>query len=97
MSKVAFAAVAELDGDTVTRFGAAMASVGPVTALMARTRALVLATPLSALTADALDAAVDQDVSPIDDIRSTGAYRAHCARRVVRVFLHELGAAAIAA
>jgi CO/xanthine dehydrogenase FAD-binding subunit len=92
ISKVALAAVAEVDDGVVTRFGAAMASVAPVTALMPATRKLVSGSKLADIDAAALDAAVEADVSPIDDIRSTGAYRMHCAKAVTRGFLRELGA-----
>jgi CO/xanthine dehydrogenase FAD-binding subunit len=92
ISKVALAGVAEIDAGRVTRFGLALASVAPVTCLMPATRAHVLAHDLAALTPDGLDAAVEQDVAPIDDIRSTGDYRMHCSRAVVRGFLRELGA-----
>lgn len=87
ISKIAFAAVLEQKDGVVTRFGAAMASVAPVTALLDNTRALVLGAELASLDAAAIDAAVDRDVTPIDDIRSTARYRSHCARSVVRSFL----------
>ncbi|MCC6521693.1 MAG: FAD binding domain-containing protein [Polyangiaceae bacterium] len=93
ISKVAFAAVAELEGGRARRFGAAMASMAPVTATLPATRALVLGTPLAGLDGEALDRAVAADTSPIDDIRSTRAYRAHAARALARGFLRELGAA----
>jgi CO/xanthine dehydrogenase FAD-binding subunit len=89
---VALGGVAVIDGGRVTRIGLAMASVAPVTALLPKTRALVAATPLAELVAEAVDAAVTADVSPIDDIRSTAEYRLHCAKAVVRGFLRELGA-----
>lgn len=92
ISKVALGAVAELQGGRVTRIGFGMASVGPVTARLTNTCALVLSRPLAALDAASVDAAVAADVSPIDDVRSTGAYRAHAAKAVVREFLRELGA-----
>ena len=92
ISKVALGAVAVVEDGRATRFGAGMASVAPVTALLPETRALVTSTPLAELSAAAIDAAVDADVSPIDDVRSTQRYRAHCARAVVRGFLRELGA-----
>jgi CO/xanthine dehydrogenase FAD-binding subunit len=55
-------------------------------------RALCLSRPLSALTAAEVDAAVTADIAPIDDVRSTRAYREHCARTVMRELLRELGA-----
>lgn len=94
ISKVALAAVAAVDADSgrVTRVGLGMASVAPVTALLQNTRSLLLRTPLAALTAPDLDAAVLSDISPIDDVRSTREYRAHCARILVRDFARHLGA-----
>lgn len=93
ISKVAMAAVAEVDDDGVVgRFGLALASVAPVTALMPATRDLVGGAELSELDEAAVDAAVEADVSPIDDIRSTRAYRLHVAKAVVRDFLRGLGA-----
>jgi CO/xanthine dehydrogenase FAD-binding subunit len=92
ISKVAFAGVAEIDGGTIRRFGAAMASVAPVTALMSALRALAVGANLDELTAERLDAAVEADIGPVDDVRSTRMYRLHCAKSVVRGFLRDLGA-----
>jgi CO/xanthine dehydrogenase FAD-binding subunit len=90
ISKVALAAVAELEQGMVRRFGLAMASVAPVTALMPHTRALLQGKSASAVTDGELDAAVERDVNPIDDIRSTRAYRVHCAKGAVRAFVRSL-------
>ncbi|HHH30866.1 MAG TPA: FAD-binding protein [Polyangiaceae bacterium] len=92
ISKVAMAAVAEVDEGVVGRFGLALASVAPVTALMPATRDLVSGAAIADLDAAVVDAAVETDVSPIDDIRSTRAYRLHVAKAVVRDFLRGLGA-----
>jgi CO/xanthine dehydrogenase FAD-binding subunit len=103
ISKVALGAIAvverepakdEKDDDKikVKRFGAALASVAPVTALMAETHAMVLGHNLANLKPEALDAAIDRDIAPIDDLRSTRAYRAHCAKALIRGFLRDLGA-----
>jgi xanthine dehydrogenase small subunit len=92
ISKVALAAVAELEGGKVTRLGLALASVAPVTALLDHTRALLSRGDLATLEGPALDAAVESDISPIDDLRSTRAYRLHCAKVLVRAFARDLGA-----
>lgn len=84
ISKVALAAVITREGDQVVRCGLGMASVGPTTALLPRTRALFLSTPLSRLDDAAIDKAVESDISPIDDVRSTGAYRLHVAKAALR-------------
>jgi len=92
ISKVALAGVAVVDAGQVTRLGLGMVSVAPVTALMAATRALALGSPLAAITGEALDRAVDADVAPIDDVRSTQEYRRHVARALTRDLLRQLGA-----
>lgn len=90
ISKVALAAVVEVDGGVVkhARFG--MASVAPVTVSLKSVRALLEGQKLP-IDLEALDAAVDKDVAPIDDVRSTGDYRKHVARAVVREFVKSLG------
>ncbi|WP_437606096.1 FAD binding domain-containing protein [Sorangium sp. So ce834] len=92
ISKVALAGVAEVRSGRLARLGLGMASVAPTTALLPTVRALCLSRPPGELTAAEVDAAVVQDISPIDDVRSTRAYREHCARGVVRELLRQLGA-----
>jgi len=89
ISKVALAAVIETDATGAiehARFG--MASVAPVIVPLATVRALVEGRRAEAIDSDALAAAVARDVSPIDDVRSTGEYRAHVARALVERALH---------
>lgn len=86
ISKVALAAVAEVDSGRVTRIGFGMASVAPTTALLPTLRARALAAPLGRLKDDELDALTLGDIAPIDDIRSTGEYRRHVACALVREF-----------
>ncbi|WP_438004359.1 FAD binding domain-containing protein [Sorangium sp. So ce321] len=92
ISKVALAGVAEVRSGRLARLGLGMASVAPTTALLPSVRALCLSRPLAELTPAEVDAAVAQDIAPIDDVRSTRAYREHCARGVVRELLRQLGA-----
>ena len=92
ISKMALAAIAVRSDERVVRFGLGMASVAPVTATLPKTRALVLGKPLPNISGDELDAAVLSDISPIDDVRSTGEYRKHVAKAIVRGFLRDLGA-----
>lgn len=91
ISKVALGAIARVEAGQVVRCGFGMASVAPVTALLPRTRELFLSSKLATITPAALDKAVESDVSPIDDVRSTGEYRLHVAKAVVRDFARELG------
>jgi CO/xanthine dehydrogenase FAD-binding subunit len=92
ISKVALAGVAVIEDGRLSRVGLGMASVAPVTALLAHTRKYLSETKIADIRAAELDAAVLSDISPIDDVRSTREYRAHCARVVVRDFARQLGA-----
>jgi CO/xanthine dehydrogenase FAD-binding subunit len=57
---------------------------------MPATRALGLSRPLGEITAAELERAVLADISPIDDIRSTAAYRRHVAVAIVTRFFERL-------
>ena len=92
ISKMALAGIAVRSDERVVRFGLGMASVAPVTATLPKTRSLVLGKPLPEITGAELDAAVLADISPIDDVRSTGEYRRHVAKAIVRGFVRDLGA-----
>lgn len=91
-SKVALAAIAEVESGQVVRCGLGMASVGPVTEQLLKTRALFLSTRLDAIDERALDKAVESDIHPVDDVRSTATYRLHVAKSLVRDFARTLGA-----
>jgi CO/xanthine dehydrogenase FAD-binding subunit len=86
ISKVALAGVAELADGRATRIGLGMASVAPTIAFLPKVRALLASRPAPEVPDAELDAATDADVAPIDDVRSTGAYRRHVARVLVRRF-----------
>ncbi len=92
ISKVALAGVAVVDSGKVTRLGLGMVSVAPVTAQMPTTRALARSVPLAEISVEEIDRAVDADVTPIDDVRSTQEYRRHVARGLTRDLLRQLGA-----
>ena len=84
--------MAVVESGKVTRLGLGMVSVAPVTAQMPATRALALGAALAQLSGEAIDRAVDADVAPIDDVRSTQEYRRHVARALTRDLLRQLGA-----
>jgi xanthine dehydrogenase small subunit len=92
ISKVALAGVATVEGGTIRRCSLAIASVAPVTALMPATRALAQGAELGKLDEAAIRAAVQRDIAPIDDLRSTRDYRQHCAESLVLGFFRQLGA-----
>jgi CO/xanthine dehydrogenase FAD-binding subunit len=90
ISKVALAGVAVVENGRCTRLGLAMASVAPTVAFLPATRALGLARVLAEITDAEVREAVLGDVAPIDDIRSTAAYRRHVAVALVTRFFEGL-------
>ena len=90
ISKVALAGVAVVKDGRCTRLGLGMASVAPTVAFLTATRALGLSRPLAGIAPGEIEATVLADVSPIDDIRSTAAYRRHVAVALVTGFCEEL-------
>ena len=90
ISKVAFAALAVVAEGRAARLGLGMASVAPTVALLPATRALGLSRPLAEIGDADVEKAVLADVSPIDDVRSTAAYRRHVAVRLAQRFFGEL-------
>lgn len=94
ISKVALAAVAQVERGRGVRSGFGMASVAPVTVSLPSVRALGLAPSLASVSDEELDAATRRDIAPIDDLRSTAAYRAHVASALVKGVFRELRMAA---
>jgi CO/xanthine dehydrogenase FAD-binding subunit len=90
ISKVALAAVGEYERGRCVRVGLGMASVAPVTVALPSVRALAVSPGPTAVPDDDLEAALRRDISPIDDVRSTAAYRAHVAFALVRGFFRTL-------
>lgn len=89
ISKVCFAAAARLDGGKVADVRLALGSVAPtvVRCTQAET-ALHGSTPAEAA-GRALDA-LTRDISPIDDVRSSAAYRLRVARNLLADFVSTL-------
>jgi CO/xanthine dehydrogenase FAD-binding subunit len=90
ISKVALAGIAIVEDGRCTRLGLGMASVAPTAARLPATRALGLSRPLAEITGASISSAVLADISPIDDIRSTAAYRRHVAVALVTRFFERL-------
>ena len=86
ISKVALASVVEVspkDGVIEkARFG--MASVAAVTTPLAAVRTYLEGRKLADVEEKALREALARDITPIDDVRSTGEYRLHVAEALVR-------------
>jgi xanthine dehydrogenase small subunit len=88
ISKVALASVVETREGVVTRARFGMASVAATTAPLRAVRAAVEGRPLRDVERAATDAALEKDIRPIDDVRSTGEYRLHVAKALVFRAIH---------
>ena len=90
IAKVCFAAAARLDGHRIRDVRIAFGSVAP-TVIRARAAegALTGREADDSAIAQALDA-IERDISPIDDIRSTAPYRRFVSRRLLAEFLSSL-------
>jgi CO/xanthine dehydrogenase FAD-binding subunit len=87
ISKVCFAGVARWEGDVLARVRIGLASVAP-TVLEARETAGYLAGKhRSQIDGAAARAVLDREIAPIDDIRSTAAYRRRVAGNLLEQFL----------
>ena len=91
ISKVALAAVIEQEGGTIVRARCGMASVGPTTSALPSVRAALEGKASTSIDPSAIEAAVARDIAPIDDVRSTGAYRLHVGKSLVRELVRSLG------
>ena len=88
ISKVMGAAAIALDGDVVTSARIALGAVADRPIRVAAAEAAVVGLPL-AQAAEAARAAVRAAIRPIDDVRSTAAYRAAVAENLVARFRRE--------
>jgi len=88
ISKVVFAGVRRVDGDGRHEdVRLAFGSMAPVPLRAAGAERTANGQPADAEHATAAAAALEADLSPIDDVRSTAAYRRTVARHLVREFL----------
>ncbi|HPB95135.1 MAG TPA: FAD binding domain-containing protein [Polyangiaceae bacterium] len=90
ISKAALAAVAETEEGVITRVGFGAASVAEVVLPLASVRSLVLGKNVHCLNMNDVEEAVDSEIRPIDDVRSTGRYRRHLMKVLVKRFLQAL-------
>jgi CO/xanthine dehydrogenase FAD-binding subunit len=90
ITKVALAGTAIVDDGTITEIRLAAASVADRPMRLKATETALLGRPLSPETRRAARTALLNEVLPIDDIRSTAAYRKHVAANLLDEFLNEL-------
>jgi OHCU decarboxylase len=92
IAKVCIAALGQFDGTTVGDVRIALGSVAPVPIRLSKTEQLINGKPIDRpLIISAKEMAVGE-IEPIDDIRSTAAYRAAVAGNLVAEFLEKLHA-----
>ena len=91
ISKVCFAAVAEVEGESLTEVRVALGSVAPVVLRCRRTEELLRGHRLDEALTRAAVGEVGREVTPIDDVRSTARYRTRVAQNLLGEFLSGLG------
>ncbi len=90
ISKVCFAGAAELQNEAIRDIRIALASVAPTVLRCVRTEALLMAEkPIPSAVAAAKEM-LAQEISPIDDFRSTAKYRLRVAQNLLEEFLLQL-------
>ncbi len=90
ISKVCFAAVAEVSDKRINSARIALGSVAPIPLRCPQTESALRAKQLSPATISAAKAALAAEISPIDDIRSTRNYRLRVSLNLLEDFLSGL-------
>lgn len=87
ISKICFAAAAEIDGGVVRDIRIALGSVAPTVVRARHAEDALRGRELSASVVSEARLALNADISPIDDIRSTAPYRRQVAGNLLEEFL----------
>ena len=87
ISKVCFAALAEVEGGRIGEIRMAFGSVAPVVLRCTKTEAVLKGRALDGETVRAAVAELAGEITPIDDIRSTAAYRLRVCQNLLENFL----------
>jgi len=95
ISKVCMAATAEMEGRLIKRIRIALGSVAPTAIRCTRAEAVLEGRPLDAKIIATAKAEVMAEVKPIDDFRSTAAYRRQVAGNLMEEFLRQLASGAV--
>jgi CO/xanthine dehydrogenase FAD-binding subunit len=90
ISKVCFAAAADLEGVVVRDVRIALGSVAPAVVRCRGAESALRGRALDETLAAGASVALADDIAPIDDIRSTARYRLHVARNLLIEFVTEL-------
>lgn len=87
ISKVCFAGLLHLDGDTSSDIRIALGSVAPIPMRCTKTEATLRGQKLDAMLVRAAQAELAREISPIDDMRSSAAYRSRVVQNLLAEFL----------
>lgn len=87
ISKVCFAGLLHRDGPTIQHVRIALGSVAPIPLRCVKTEALLRGQSLSAELSRAAQAELAREIQPIDDMRSSAAYRSRVAQNLLAEFL----------
>ena len=87
ISKVCFAGSIRMTGDRVSDVRIAFGSLAPTVVRAKRTEEALRGNTLTAATLAAAESALGSEIAPIDDVRSTSAYRTRVACNLLREFL----------
>jgi CO/xanthine dehydrogenase FAD-binding subunit len=90
ISKVAIAALARINQGVIESIRIGAASLCEIPARLVATEDCLRSQPITPTTVAAARAAILSETLPIDDIRSTGRYRAAVAANLLEEFLHTL-------
>ena len=90
ISKVCLAAGARMRGGRVGDIRIALGSVAPTVVRCTGTEDLLRGQPLDEATITAARETLRQEIAPIDDMRSTAAYRSHVAANLLADYLSQL-------
>ena len=90
ISKVCFAGSAQMQHNTIRDIRIALGSVAPIVLRCARTEAALRSQKVSAGAFAAAKETLAQEITPIDDMRSTAAYRLRVAQNLLEEFLLQL-------
>jgi CO/xanthine dehydrogenase FAD-binding subunit len=87
ISKICFAGAARVETGRIAEVRVALGSVAPIVLHAVRVEELLRGQPLGSAVLQAAQDALDAEIAPIDDMRSTGRYRRHVARNLLAEFL----------
>lgn len=90
ISKVCFAGLARVEDGVVKECRVGLGAVQPVPALATSLMAALVGQPVGEVLGTAAEAAIEADVKPIDDIRSTAVYRSRVAKNLAGLFARSL-------